>query len=130
MKLISQKICMTRDLGVHGNLFGGNMLSWIDEAAGLKAAKLCRTPNMVTLKIEEVIFKKPVKVGFIINIYGRAVEMGRSSITLEMEARSHNVKSGEETLVCSTRIVFVSIDEKGKTTPIKQSIRDAFVPQN
>ncbi|RLD22861.1 MAG: acyl-CoA thioesterase [Bacteroidetes bacterium] len=126
MDLITQKVCMTRDLGVHGNLFGGNMLSWIDEAAGLQAAKICRTPNMVTLKMEEVIFKKPVKVGFIINIYGKITRMGKSSITLLMEARKHNVRTEEETPVCTTCIVFVRIDKMGNPSPIDSTIRDKY----
>lgn len=126
MNLITQKVCMTRDLGVHGNLFGGNMLSWIDEAAGLQAAKLCRTPNMVTLKMEEVIFKRPVKVGFIINIYGELTRIGNSSITLLMEARKHNVRSEEETVVCSTSIVFVKIDNMGKPSSIDKEIRTKY----
>jgi len=117
---------MTRDLGVHGNLFGGNMLSWIDEAAALQAAKICRTPNMVTLKIEEVIFKRPVKMGDIINIYGSPSQIGVSSITLKMEARKHDVVSGEETLVCSTKIVFVRVDKDGNTKAIDTDIRNQF----
>ena len=117
---------MTRDLGVHGNLFGGNMLSWIDEAAGLQAAKICRTPDMVTLKMEEVIFKRPVKVGFIINIYGELTRMGNSSLTLFMEARKHNVSTAEETLVCSTSIVFVRIDKSGNPKPIDTDIKAKY----
>jgi len=126
MELITQKVCMTRDLGVHGNLFGGNMLSWIDEAAGLQAAKICRTPSMVTLKMEEVIFKRPVKVGFIINIYGKITRMGNSSLTLFMEARKHNVRTAEETLVCSTSIVFVRIDKSGNPRPIDANIKAKY----
>lgn len=126
MTLITQKIAMTRDLGVHGNLFGGNMLSWIDEAAGLMATKICRTTNMVTVKMEEVNFKRPVKMGFSISIYGKVVAMGSSSITLYMEARKHNVYSGEETLVTSTKIVFVRIDEVGNPMPIEEEIRNHY----
>ena len=126
MLLITQKIAMTRDLGVHGNLFGGNMLSWIDEAAGLMATKICRTTNMVTVKMEEVNFKRPVKMGFSISIYGKVVKMGTSSITLYMEARKHNVYSGEETLVTSTKIVFVRIDEVGDPIPISEEIRKIY----
>jgi acyl-CoA thioesterase YciA len=126
MELVTQKICMTKDLGVHGNLFGGNMLSWIDEAAGLMAAKICRTPNMVTLKMEEVVFSKPVKVGFIINIYGKVVTLGRTSITLFMEARSQNVTTQLEELLCTTRIVFVRINEKGRSIPIDEEVRNNY----
>jgi acyl-CoA thioesterase YciA len=130
MLLITQKIAMTRDLGVHGNLFGGNMLSWIDEAAGLMATKICRTTNMVTVKMEEVNFKRPVKMGFSISIYGKVVKMGTSSITLYMEARKHNVYSGEETLVTSTKIVFVRIDEVGDPIPITEEIRKNYLHLN
>ena len=126
MELITQKICMTRDLGVHGNLFGGNMLSWIDEAGGLMASKICRSNNMVTLKMEEVIFKKPVKMGYIINIYGKITRMGRTSVTLNMEARRYIVTTGRETPVCSTAIVFVKIDKTGKPEAIDPEIRNRF----
>lgn len=121
---------MTRDLGVHGNLFGGNMLSWVDEAAGLMATKICRTTNMVTVKMEEVNFKRPVKMGFSISIYGKVVHMGTSSIALYMEARKHNVYSGKETLVTSTKIVFVRIDEVGDPIPIDEPIRELYKDLN
>ena len=50
---------MTKDVGFHGNLFGGLMLSWLDEAAAALAAELCESPRMVTVKISEVIFQMP-----------------------------------------------------------------------
>jgi len=107
MQLLTQKLCMGKDLGIHGNLFGGIMLSWIDEAAASYAAEICHTPNMVTLKIEEVIFKKPVKIGFQIRIYGEVEKVGRTSLTLKIDARKYNVYSAEETTVCATKITFV-----------------------
>ena len=77
-----QRLCMGKDIGIHGNLFGGIMLAWIDEAAASYAAQICHTPNMVTLKVEEVIFKKPVKIGHQIRIYGEVTKMGRTSVIL------------------------------------------------
>lgn len=47
-------------IGVHGNLFGGTMMSWIDEAEGVDSTQICDTPRMVTVKISELIFKKPI----------------------------------------------------------------------
>ncbi len=117
---------MGKDLGVHGNLFGGNMLSWIDEAAGTMAVTICRTPNMVTLKLEEVIFRKAVKVGHLIKIYGKVVRMGTSSITLCMEARKYNPISDEENIVCDTFLTFVRIDESGEPVPIPSSVREKY----
>jgi acyl-CoA thioesterase YciA len=76
--------------------------------------------------MEEVTFKRPVKVGFIINIYGELSRIGNSSITLFMEARKHNVRTEEETVVCSTSIVFVKIDNMGNPSPIDEEIRTKY----
>ncbi|MCB9262343.1 MAG: acyl-CoA thioesterase [Flavobacteriales bacterium] len=126
MKLITTHIAMTKDLGVHGNLFGGIMMSWIDEAASVMACQTCHTPNMVTVKIEELIFQKKVKEGFLIKIYGNVAEIGKSSITLSIEARKSSIYSGEEDLVLSTRTTFVRIDEAGDPTPIPSPVRERF----
>lgn len=130
MELISQRLCMEKDLGVHGNLFGGIMLSWLDEAAATMAYEVCRSPSMVTLKIEEVLFGKPVKIGFHLKIYGEVFRMGTTSITLNIEARKHNVYNGEETVVCSTNFTFVKIDEQGDAIPISESIRAKYAHLN
>ncbi|HAQ70930.1 MAG TPA: acyl-CoA thioesterase [Flavobacteriales bacterium] len=126
MQLISQRLCMEKDLGIHGNLFGGIMISWLDESAAIMAYEICHSPNMVTLKIDEVIFTKPVKMGFHLKIYGKVLRLGRSSITLLVEARKHNVYSGEETLVCSTNFTFVRIDDHGDAIPISERVREKY----
>lgn len=123
------KVCMTKDIGVHGNLFGGLMLSWIDEAAVAMANRICKTPNMVTRKMTEILFEKPVKVGYTINIYGEAVSMGTTSIALSIQARRYNVYTEEEVVVCTTQVVFVRIDEDGNKIPIAGEVRRRFEEQ-
>lgn len=130
MQLISQRLCMEKDLGIHGNLFGGNMLSWLDEAAATMAYEICHSPNMVTLKIEEVLFKKPVKIGYYLKIYGEVLRVGVSSITLQVEARKHNVYTAEESVVCSTNFTFVRIDEQGEAVPISERVRERYAHLN
>ena len=123
MELITTKICMALDLGVHGNLFGGSMMSFLDEAAAAYSCQICDTPRMVTKKIEEVVFECPVKVGNIIKIYGEVDSIGTSSITLKLEARKHNVYTGQQKLVCSTKMVFVRIDDEGQPVPISERVK-------
>jgi acyl-CoA thioesterase YciA len=123
MELISTKICKTSDIGVNNNLFGGTMLSWMDEAGGAFAAAKCCSPNMITLKVNEVIFKKPIKVKEHIKIYGKVLNIGRSSITILVEAKRFNFKNEEEESVCSTEMLFVKIDEKGKASPIDDCVK-------
>jgi acyl-CoA thioesterase YciA len=126
MELISTKICMASDLGVHGNLFGGTMMSFLDESAAAYACQLCDSPRMVTKKIEEVVFQSPVKVGNILKIYGSVDKIGNTSITLNLEARKHNVYTGQQKLVCSTKVVFVRIDDEGSPVPISERVKNRY----
>lgn len=123
MELITTKICMTSDLGVHGNLFGGTMMSILDESAAAYACQICDTPRMVTKKIEEVIFENTVKVGNILKVYAEVTKIGKTSITIKLEARKHSVYTGQQKLVCSTNVVFVRIDEEGTPVPISERVK-------
>ncbi len=120
------KMCMTKDIGVHGNLFGGIMIAWLDEIAATWACNVCQNPNMVTVKIDELIFEKPVKSGEQVNIYGEIKDIGQSSLTMYIEARNMNFYTHKEEIVCSTFFIFVRIDEKGKAIPIEESIRNRY----
>ena len=122
MKLLTKRIVMTRDIGIHGNLFGGTLISWIDEAAAAYATEYCYTPNMVTVHVGELIFKKPLKAGQHVRIYGEVYKLGETSITLKIEAKKYNVYSSEETIVCTTTITFVRIDDDGTPTAIGESV--------
>jgi acyl-CoA thioesterase YciA len=126
MELISTKICKTSDIGINNNLFGGTMMSWLDEAGGTMASAVCCTPNMITLKIDEVLFKMPVKVNEHIRIYGRVERMGTTSVSLYLEAQRFDFIEQEEELVVSTRVVFVKIDSTGAPVPIDPEIREKY----
>lgn len=130
MEKLGIKLCMGKDIGVHGNLFGGIMLSWLDETAATWACSICENPNMVTVKIDETNFERPVKVGNQVNIYGEVRKMGRSSVTVYIEARSYNFYTGEEKIVCSTIFIFVRIDENGDAIPIGENVRQKYAHLN
>ena len=126
MKLLTKRIVMTKNIGIHGNLFGGTLMSWIDEAAAAHATEYCFTPNMVTVRVGELTFKKPLKAGQHLRIYGEVSKVGTTSITLHIEARKYCVYSGDETVVCVTSITFVRIDDDGTPTPIGENIRNKY----
>ncbi len=123
MKLISKKICMAKDIGIHNNLYGGILMEWIDEAAAAFATEYCYTPNMVTLRVGELLFKKPVKSGNHIRIYGEVASLGNTSINLKIEVRKYSLYSGEENVVCTTNMTFVRIDDDGTRTPIGETVK-------
>lgn len=126
MELITTHPIKKSDLGFHANLFGGKLLAWLDAAGAAFAMETCDTPRMVTIKIDECIFKKPAKEGQMIKIYGDVEQVGNTSITLYLEARAHNVYSGQQNVILSTNITFVRIDENGDSIPISERVRSKF----
>lgn len=126
MELVTTYICKASDIGVHSNMFGGTMLALIDQSSGAYASQICDTPRMVTIKIDELIFKNPVKEGNIIKIYARVKEFGRTSVTIYMEVRKHNVYTGVQEVVVHTEIKFVRIDEEGNPIPISERVKKRY----
>lgn len=112
---VMSKICMTKDIGVEGNLFGGNMLAWMDEAAAIYARQVTSQPRMVTKSFGEIIFLKPVKVGEIVEFHCGCEEFGKTSVKFDIAAWVNGYT------VFSTTAVFVAIDENGKKKEIFRS---------
>ena len=126
MELVSTNICKASEIGVHSNMFGGTMVSIVDDAAASYAAQICDSPRMVTIKIDELVFKNPVKVGNIIKTYAKVKEFGRTSVTLYIEVRKHSVHTGEQEVVLHTNIKFVRIDSDGKPIPINEYVKTRY----
>lgn len=126
MELISTHPIKKSDLGFHGNLFGGKLLAWCDAAGAALAMQACDTPRIVTILIDQCLFKKPAKEGQLIKIYGEVAEVGNTSITLSLECRAHNVYDGTQSIILSTNIKFVRIDEIGNAIPISDKVRQKY----
>jgi acyl-CoA thioesterase YciA len=126
MTLLNTHPIKKSDLGFHGNLFGGKLLAWIDASAAAYAMQVCDTPRMVTIKIDECVFERPAKEGQLLKIYAGVNDIGRTSITIYMEARSHNVYSGKQNIILSTNIKFVRIDEQGDPVPISERVKEKY----
>lgn len=123
MELLNTHPVKKSDLGFHGNLFGGKLLAWLDASAAGYAAQCCDSPRMVTISIDKCVFKRPAKEGQLIKIYGSIKDIGNTSITLNLEARSHNVYDGRQAIILSTYITFVRVDEQGGSIPISDRVR-------
>lgn len=107
-QLVQKKVCMQKDIGVHNNLFGGNLLAWIDEAAAAFISEAINFRPVVTLKINEVLFKAPVKLHDVINIDCEIINIGKSSINVEVQV----VNTNSNKIVCTSNLVFVHVYPK------------------
>lgn len=123
MELVTTYICKGSDIGVHSNMFGGTILGLVDQSSGAYASQICDTPRMVTIKIDELVFKNPVKVGNILKIYASVKEFGNTSVTLYVEVRKHNVYNGKQEVVVHTNIKFVRIDDEGSPIGISERVK-------
>lgn len=123
MELISTHVCKESNVGFHGNLFGGTMLAWLDEAAAAYVCQMCDTPRMVTVKMAEVHFRKPVRPGQIIKIYGELKNIGTCSATVSLEARRHSPYNGSQRTVLTTEMTFVRVDGDGEAVPVGDHVK-------
>lgn len=128
-ELITSKICMTKDIGICGNMFGGNLLAILDEAGAMFSTKLIQSKSIVTLKIEEVLFIHPIKTGDLIEIYGELIKFGNTSVTIKLTVKSinpdltiNNPLYSQE--ICTTTMVFVKVGKDGKSDHISNSARE------
>jgi len=124
LELISTHVCKESNVGFHGNLFGGTILAWLDEAAAAYVCQMCDTPRMVTAKMAEVQFRKPVRPGQIIKIYGELRSIGTCSATVALEARRHSPYNGSQKVVLTTEMTFVRIDGDGDPVPIGDHVKE------
>ena len=123
-ELITKHICLKSDLGICNNLFGGKLLSWVDLASAIFVAELLETTSIVTAHVSEASFRKPVKEGNIVHLYGVVKKVGNTSITLNIIARRKDVNNGTFDEVLDTEMVFVKVDDNGAKISIPQNIKD------
>jgi acyl-CoA hydrolase len=79
---------------------------------------------MVTVSIDKCNFERPAREGQLVKIYGHPQAIGNSSINMYMEARAHNVYTGNQVIILKTHIKFVHIDEEGHPIPLGEKARN------
>lgn len=126
MDLLSTHPVKKSDLGFHGNLFGGKLLSWLDAAVAAYAMEKCRSQNMITIAMDECVFKKPAKEKQLVKIYAELTKIGNTSATFKVEARAYNVFRGDEVVLLATTMTFVRVDEEGGPIPISEQVKRLF----
>ena len=126
MDLLSTHPVKKSDLGFHGNLFGGKLLSWVDAALAAYAMEKCRSQNMITIALNQCVFRKPAKEKQLVKIYAEMTKIGNTSASFAVEARGYNVFRGDEVVLLATTMTFVRVDEEGIPIPISEQVKRVF----
>jgi acyl-CoA thioesterase YciA len=102
-----------RDVNNNGDIFGGWVLSQMDIAGGVLAARRAKG-RVVTVAVEAMTFHQPIKVGDIVSIYGKISKVGRTSLHVTLTTVVVRKLDPEEIKVTEGTYVFVAIDEEGR----------------
>ncbi|MBI5537910.1 MAG: acyl-CoA thioesterase [Deltaproteobacteria bacterium] len=114
---IIRAMMMPRDTNYHGTIFGGIILSLIDQAAGTVASVRARS-GVVTLKMNEVIFHNPVFVGDLVSVYANLMGVGRTSMKIQAEVWAHRRDGGDPVHVTSAELIFVAVGPDRRPIPV------------
>ena len=107
-------VMMPRDTNADGTIFGGVILSLIDQAAYIEAMRQAHH-QYVTVSFKEVQFHEPVYVGDVLSLYGDTTRIGNTSITIDIKVCARRRRQPETTVhVTQAEVVFVAVDDSGK----------------
>lgn len=113
-------LMMPRETNAHGTIFGGIILSYIDQAGAVGAVE-AGCGRVVTVAMDQVEFHEPVFVGDLVSLYTRIERKGRTSIVVHVDVRVRRQRAaGTEVSVTEAKVTYVNIDGSGKPTPIDQ----------
>ena len=110
----TRKLVKPEDLNAGGTLFGGTLLSWIDEEAAIYVMCQLESNNVVTKYMSEINFVNPARTGDVVEIGLETLKFGKTSIIVKCVAR---VKETEKIIITVDNIVFVHLDKNLKPSP-------------
>lgn len=115
-----RRIVMYEDLNAASSIFGGRLVSWIDEASAIFASCQMNSKRVVTKKISELVFNRPAKLGDMLEIWCNVLNEGTTSLTVQaIVLRKTFSDQGvnnkiEDAEICRCELVFVALDQNGK----------------
>jgi acyl-CoA thioesterase YciA len=118
--LCIRTLAMPADTNANGDIFGGWLLSQMDVGGGVFASKVAKS-RTVTVAIEAMNFRKAVYVGDLVSVYANLVRVGRTSMTVHLEAWALRRKELEPILVTDGHFTYVSIDDHGRPQAISHT---------
>lgn len=119
-ELCTRTLAMPADTNQNGDIFGGWLLSQMDIGGGVFASKIAKS-RTVTVAIDAMNFRKPVFVGDLVSVHATLVRVGKTSITVHLEAWVMRRQEMQFILVTDGNFTYVAIDDKGNPQQVKRN---------
>jgi acyl-CoA thioesterase YciA len=116
-ELTVRTIAMPADTNANGDIFGGWVLSQMDQAGGIAGVDRAKG-RVVTIALDAMTFIRPVKVGDVLCVYTRVSHVGRTSMKIEVEAWARRFRTPVRERVTRATFTFVAIDDDGRPRAI------------
>lgn len=117
MELTLRTLAMPADTNAAGDIFGGWVMSQMDLAAAIRANERCNG-RTVTIAADQIVFKKPVKVGDTLCVYTAVDHVGRSSMVIRIEVWSRRAYTAIREHVTEAKFTMIAVDENGRPRPV------------
>jgi acyl-CoA thioesterase YciA len=113
-------LMMPRDTNAQGTIFGGVILSYIDQAGAIEARRQ-GSRLMLTVSMDKIVFHQPVFVGDLISFWTETLRIGRTSITIKVVCEAiRGIDPQKKVLVTEAQVVYVNVGEDRKPMPIER----------
>ena len=113
-------LMMPRDTNAHGTIFGGVILSYIDQAGAIEARRQ-GSRLMLTVSMDKIVFHEPVFVGDLVSFWTETLRIGTTSITVKVICEViRGTNPQKKVMVTEAQVVYVNVSDDGKPTPIKR----------
>ena len=110
---------MPADTNANGDIFGGWVLSRMDQAGGIAGVERARG-RVVTITVDAMKFIRPVRVGDVLEVYTAVESTGRTSMKIHVEAWARRFETHIHEKVTDANFTFVAIDDNGRPRPIPE----------
>jgi acyl-CoA thioesterase YciA len=108
---------MPADTNANGDIFGGWVMARMDQAGGIRGVERAGG-RVVTIKVDAMTFIRPMKVGDVLSVYTDVERIGRTSMTIKIEAWAQRFQTMLSEKVTEATFIFVAIDDNGRPRPV------------
>ncbi|MFE1602919.1 acyl-CoA thioester hydrolase YciA [Methylobacterium sp. ID0610] len=115
--LTVRTIAMPADTNANGDIFGGWVMSQMDQAGGIAGVERAQG-RVVTVAVEGMNFIRPVRVGDVLCVYTQVIQVGRTSMRIAIEAWARRFRTRHREKVTQATFTFVAIDDEGRPRPV------------